>query len=374
MSSLERSCSHGEARVRTAPRHRRAQDCRRRSPDHVTRRRRPRRCRRSRDGSGRGPRRGRRSGRDGDQGHEQNRTVFTSHTAVLTRMDAFTDALTSTPLAAALKAPVLPTASDDLDDRVLEVLKKAGVKRVVAIGGERALRPAVLAELLRRHRGRARRRYRSLRHRSTGRRPGAEGAWRRLCPGVRRDRRHLSRRARRRHGSCRERCDRHAVRWWERRPGDECLPQVRQGRQGHRSWRARGGRHSGDRTAGLEVVGADRYETALKLAQLVFSKPRVWSLPRGRPTQTRSPAALSRRCTTGHSCSLTPSRSCRGSGAISLRSSPRPSSSADHVLSRRAWPPTCRRRRLALPSRPRCPRPCRSLLGQGMGGSRRPPS
>lgn len=79
--------------------------------------------------------------------YELNRNVYTSKTAVLTRKDAYADALTGTPLAATLKAPVLTTASDDLDDRVLEALKRAGVTRVVAIGGEGALTPGVLAEL-----------------------------------------------------------------------------------------------------------------------------------------------------------------------------------------------------------------------------------
>lgn len=78
---------------------------------------------------------------------EQNREVFTSDTAVLTRSDNFADPLTATPLAAALKAPVLTTAPTDLDDRVLAALKKQGVKRIIAIGGESALTPAVLAEL-----------------------------------------------------------------------------------------------------------------------------------------------------------------------------------------------------------------------------------
>lgn len=78
---------------------------------------------------------------------EQNREVFTSDTAVLTRSDNFADPLTATPLAAALKAPVLTTAPSDLDDRVLNALKKQGIKRIIAIGGENALTPAVLAEL-----------------------------------------------------------------------------------------------------------------------------------------------------------------------------------------------------------------------------------
>lgn len=78
---------------------------------------------------------------------EQNREVFTSDTAVLTRSDNFADPLTATPLAAALKAPVLTTAPTDLDDRVLASLKKQRVKRIIAIGGESALTPAVLAEL-----------------------------------------------------------------------------------------------------------------------------------------------------------------------------------------------------------------------------------
>lgn len=78
---------------------------------------------------------------------EKNRSAFTSDTAVLTRADGFADALTATPLAAAHKAPVLNTSSGDLDARVLAALKAQGIKKVFAIGGEGALKPAVLAKL-----------------------------------------------------------------------------------------------------------------------------------------------------------------------------------------------------------------------------------
>ncbi len=78
---------------------------------------------------------------------EQNRSAFTSDTAVLTRGDDFADALTATPLAAAYKAPILTTSSTRLDGRVLAALRTQDIKRVFVIGGEGVLRPQVLAAL-----------------------------------------------------------------------------------------------------------------------------------------------------------------------------------------------------------------------------------
>lgn len=79
---------------------------------------------------------------------EQNPTVFTSDTVIITRSDAYADALTATPLAAALKAPVLTTGPGGLDPRVLESLKKnPKIKNVIVIGGPGAVAPAVSDQL-----------------------------------------------------------------------------------------------------------------------------------------------------------------------------------------------------------------------------------
>lgn len=79
--------------------------------------------------------------------YEQNRSVFTSDTVVLVRSDDYADALTATPLAAAMKAPVLTTPPGDLDERVLAALKAQGVKKVIVIGGNAAVSPAAIATL-----------------------------------------------------------------------------------------------------------------------------------------------------------------------------------------------------------------------------------
>lgn len=70
---------------------------------------------------------------------EQNRKVFTSDTVIITRSNDYADALTATPLAAALNAAVLSTGPDGLDDRVLASLKAQGIKNVIIVGGESAV-------------------------------------------------------------------------------------------------------------------------------------------------------------------------------------------------------------------------------------------
>lgn len=70
---------------------------------------------------------------------EQNRKVFTSDTVIITRSNDYADALTATPLAAALNAAVLSTGPDGLDERVLASLKAQGIKNVIIVGGESAV-------------------------------------------------------------------------------------------------------------------------------------------------------------------------------------------------------------------------------------------
>ncbi len=88
--------------------------------------------------------------------YRQNRSVFTSDTVVLAQSNGFADALTATPLAAALKAPILTTGPGGLDPRVLAVLKEQGVKNVATVDGPN-----------RRRRLRGRLRLRPLRRRAS---------------------------------------------------------------------------------------------------------------------------------------------------------------------------------------------------------------
>lgn len=62
---------------------------------------------------------------------------------VLARADDFADALVGAPLAAHLGAPLLLTRSSELDGRVGEAIERLGPERVVLLGGEDALAPAV---------------------------------------------------------------------------------------------------------------------------------------------------------------------------------------------------------------------------------------
>lgn len=77
----------------------------------------------------------------------KNRALFGPDRAVLTRSDDYPDALTATPLAAALKAPLLSTGRDALDPRVLETLKSQGVTKVTIVGGLSALSEQVVQSL-----------------------------------------------------------------------------------------------------------------------------------------------------------------------------------------------------------------------------------
>ena len=67
--------------------------------------------------------------------------------AVLVNADAFPDALTAGPLAAALEAPTLLTSGAALDPRVADDLRRLGVDRVHLVGGTGVLGDAVRASL-----------------------------------------------------------------------------------------------------------------------------------------------------------------------------------------------------------------------------------
>ncbi len=62
---------------------------------------------------------------------------------LLARVDRFQDALAAAPLAKNLKAPLLLTAPDQLDDAVLQEMKRLGVGKVYVIGGEGAIKKTV---------------------------------------------------------------------------------------------------------------------------------------------------------------------------------------------------------------------------------------
>ncbi len=71
-------------------------------------------------------------------------------TALLGRSDLFADSLASGALQGKLDAPLLLTPSDRLDDRVARELRRLKAGRVVILGGERAISPAVEQALARR--------------------------------------------------------------------------------------------------------------------------------------------------------------------------------------------------------------------------------
>jgi len=72
-------------------------------------------------------------------------TYETATAVVLARADAFPDALAAAPLAAAAEGPVLLTAGDALSPGVAEELDRLDPARVLLLGGEGALAPAVAA-------------------------------------------------------------------------------------------------------------------------------------------------------------------------------------------------------------------------------------
>lgn len=66
-----------------------------------------------------------------------------SNVAFLARADLYPDALAGAPLARAHDAPILLTASDELEDVVADELDRLGATQVFLLGGEEALTPAV---------------------------------------------------------------------------------------------------------------------------------------------------------------------------------------------------------------------------------------
>jgi putative cell wall-binding protein len=73
--------------------------------------------------------------------HERTDTV------VLARGDAWPDAITGAPLAAALDGPLLLSGTDALGPATSAEIRRLGARRAVLLGGEAAIGPAVAAEL-----------------------------------------------------------------------------------------------------------------------------------------------------------------------------------------------------------------------------------
>mgnify|MGYP000844144630 CR=1 FL=1 len=70
-----------------------------------------------------------------------------SDIVILTRSDNFPDALAGVPLACKYNAPILCTEPNRLDQRVIDVLNTLKPRKVIVLGGEQAISPAVLAKL-----------------------------------------------------------------------------------------------------------------------------------------------------------------------------------------------------------------------------------
>ena len=67
----------------------------------------------------------------------------TADTVIIARSDMYPDSLTASPLAKALEAPILLTQKDELDDRVMDEIARLGVKNVIIVGGESSINSAV---------------------------------------------------------------------------------------------------------------------------------------------------------------------------------------------------------------------------------------
>lgn len=67
----------------------------------------------------------------------------TADTVIIARSDMYPDSLTASPLAKALKAPILLTQKDGLDDRVMDEIARLGVKNVIIVGGESSINSVV---------------------------------------------------------------------------------------------------------------------------------------------------------------------------------------------------------------------------------------
>lgn len=79
-----------------------------------------------------------------DTAVEVSQEVFeTATAAVVARADTYADALVGAPLAAALDAPILLTAVDEVSPQVATELERLGVTDVLLLGGTEALAPEV---------------------------------------------------------------------------------------------------------------------------------------------------------------------------------------------------------------------------------------
>lgn len=70
-----------------------------------------------------------------------------SEYVLLAKVDGFQDALAAAPLAKKLDAPLLLTKSSQIDSEVLTEINRVGAKKVLIIGGERAVSKAVYSSL-----------------------------------------------------------------------------------------------------------------------------------------------------------------------------------------------------------------------------------
>lgn len=71
----------------------------------------------------------------------------TAAAVVVATAERYPDALAGGPFATSVSAPLLLTPAGDLDDRVLDEIRRLGAGQVVLLGGEAALAPAVAADL-----------------------------------------------------------------------------------------------------------------------------------------------------------------------------------------------------------------------------------
>lgn len=81
--------------------------------------------------------------------YEQRRDLLPGTTAVLARGDAFPDALSGTPLAAAVRGPLLTTGGASLSPAVTEAVTTGGITRVYVVGGPGSLSDEMLMPLTR---------------------------------------------------------------------------------------------------------------------------------------------------------------------------------------------------------------------------------
>ncbi len=71
----------------------------------------------------------------------------TSDTVILNELTNYADAISATPFAVQLDAPVLLTPGDKLDSRVIEELKRLKTKRIILLGGNGRLTTSIEKEL-----------------------------------------------------------------------------------------------------------------------------------------------------------------------------------------------------------------------------------